>query len=902
MSSFKDPSQNFIDIHPRALDAIFRPKSVALIGAKDDAGTVGRTLLLNLIEHSFGGAVYPINPKRKEVCGLKCYASVSEVPEIIDVAIIVTPAATVPKLIAECALAKVRSCIVISAGFKELGDEGLKREEEMILVAKKANIPIIGPNCLGVMNPLFGLNATFAKGMALPGNIAFISQSGAMCTSVLDWSFQEKIGFSSFVSIGSMADIDFGDLIDYLGSDPETRSILIYMETVGNPRKFLSAAREIALEKPIIVIKAGRTQDAAKAAASHTGSLAGSDAIFDAALERVGVLRVNSISELFQMASVLARQPRPKGPRLAIMTNAGGPAVLATDAAILQGAALSKISESTERELNQFLPAAWSHSNPVDILGDADPKRFSQAMEVLAKDEGIDGILTILSPQDMTDPTKTAEKMLPFAKIKDKPFLTSWMGGLEVAKGIEILNKGGIPAFSFPDDAAKTFALMWTYSKNIQALYQISSYPSESFDEHKTNRAKKIIQESPKTLLDEYESKQILADYNIPVVETLIAKNEEEAVSYAEKIGYPSVLKLFSETITHKSDVGGVKLNLKNKEEVVLAFREIKEAVSKKVGSEYFQGVTVQKMIRLDGYELIIGSSVDPQFGPTILFGTGGQLVEVFKDSALALPPLTMTLARFLIEKTKISEALKGVRGKAPIDLEELQKILVRFSLMISENPRIAECDINPLLASPEGIIALDARIVLHEKHEKNLPRIAIRPYPYQYVRKVSLKNNTPVLVRPIRPEDEMGIVAFHKELSSNSVRQRYFDFISLDARVAHERLIRICFNDFDREICLVAEYERGLIGVIRVSKIPRENVAELTMIIRDAYHGQGLGSLLLQEALEVAKEEKIVQIHAHILDENGGMLHICRKAGFVIESTEQPHILLAVWKNKGIN
>jgi acetyltransferase len=896
-TQFKDPSQNFIDMHPRALDAIFRPKRVALIGAKDDPGSVGRTVLLNLIENSFGGTIYPVNPKREEVCGLKCYPSIGGIPEIIDLAIIVTPSTTVPKLILECVQSKVRSCIVISAGFKELGSEGLKLEEEMVKIARSGRLPIIGPNCLGVMNPLFGLNATFAKGMALPGNVAFISQSGAMCTSVLDWSFQEKIGFSSFVSIGSMADIDFGDLIDYLGSDPETRSILIYMETVGNARKFLSAAREIALEKPIIVIKAGRTLAAAKAAASHTGSLAGSDAIFDAALEQVGVLRVDNISELFQMASVLARQPRPKGPKLAIITNAGGPAVLATDAAILQGADLSKVSEQVMEELNSLLPLAWSHSNPIDILGDAGPERFAKTMAVLAKDEGSDGILAILSPQDMTDPTATAEKMLPFAKMKDKPLIASWMGGLEVSRGIEILNAGGIPAFPFPDDAARAFSLMWRYSKNIQALYQTTNYPSELLDQNQTKQAKKMIAASPKTLLDEFESKQILADYSIPVVETFIAKTKEEAAHYAEKIGYPCVVKLFSKTITHKTDVGGVKLGLKNKESVEAAFHEIEGSVEEKAGKEHFQGVTVQKMIRLEGYELIIGSSVDSGFGPTLLFGTGGQLVEVFKDRALALPPLTMTLARFLIEKTKIYEALKGVRGRAPIDLEELQKILVRFSLMITENPRIKECDINPLLASPDGIIALDARFVLYERDEKELPRLAIRPYPYQYVKKVQLKNGTSLLLRPIRPEDESLIVEFHKELSSHSVRQRYFDFVSLDERVAHERLVRICFNDFDREISLVAEDQGQITGVIRVSRIPRENIAELTMIILDAYHGQGLGTLLLQEALQVAKEEGIDEVRAHILDENSGMLHICKKGGFVIEKTGEPHILLATWK-----
>lgn len=899
MEQFKDPSQNFIDRHPRALDAIFRPKSVALIGAKDDAGSVGRTLLLNLMGNGFQGNIYPVNPKRKEVFGLKCYPTIEDVPEKVDLAIIVTPAATVPKLIQDCAKSHVKSCIVISAGFKELGEDGLKLEEEMLHYARMAKMPIIGPNCLGVMNPLFGLNATFAKDMALPGNVAFISQSGAMCTSVLDWSLQEKIGFSSFVSIGSMADIDFGDLIDYLGGDPETHSILIYMETIGDPRKFLSAAKEIALEKPIIVIKAGRTEVAAKAAASHTGSLAGSDDIFDAALERVGVLRVNTISELFQMASVLSRQPRPKGPKLAILTNAGGPGVLATDAAILQGAVLSPITEKTLKALDHVLPLAWSHSNPIDILGDADPDRFAKTIAILAEDEESDGILAILSPQDMTDPTESAKKILPFAHIKNKPLIASWMGGLGVAKGIEILNEGKIPVFRFPDDAAATFATMWRYSKNIQALYQRPSHNQENlFNQENKKRAQKLIAETPKTLLDEFESKQILADYNIPIVETFIAETEEEAVQFAEKIGYPCVIKLFSKTITHKTDVGGVKLGLKNKESVQGAYREIEETVAIRAGREHFQGVTVQKMIKLEGYELIIGSSTDSQFGPTLLFGTGGQLVEVFKDRALGLPPLTMTLAKFLIEKTKIYEALKGVRGKKPVDIEELQRILVRFSLLISENPRIKECDINPLLASPDGMIALDARFLLFDKEEKDLPRLAIRPYPDQYMKQAELKNGMSVLLRPIRPEDETSLVEFHKELSSGSVRQRYFAFVSLNQRIAHERLVRICFNDFDREIALVAEYQGRIIGVIRLSRIPGSDKSELTMIILDAYHGIGLGTLLLDVAILVAIEEGIQEISAHILDENSGMLHICKNANFTIQKTEEPHIILAELKH----
>lgn len=893
-STFTDPSQNIISRYPRALDAIFKPKTVAVIGAKDDAGSVGRTMLANLIGSHFPGKIYPVNPKRSEVLGLPCFSSIASIKEQVDLAIIVTPAFSVPALIQECVNAHVKSCIIISAGFKELGEKGLKLEQEAIAIAKRAKMPVIGPNCLGVMNPSYGLNATFARGMALPGNVAFISQSGAMCTSVLDWSFQEQIGFSSFVSIGSMADVDWGDIIDYLGGDPLTHSILMYMETIGDPRKFLSSVREIALEKPIIVIKAGRSAEAANAAASHTGSLAGSDEIFDAALQRVGVLRVNSIAELFQMASILARQPRPKGPRLAIVTNAGGPGVLATDATIMHGAELSPISGNTLESLNQVLPAAWSHSNPIDILGDAEPTRYAKTMEILSKDPDADGVLVILSPQDMTDPTETAKVLAPFTNFNKKPILASWMGGMSVADGIRILNQVNIPTFEYPDDAASTFAAMWRYSRNIHELYETPKDTVEMGASLEKEQMKLAIQNSEKELLDEFESKQLLAAYGIPTVETVIAKTQEEAVFAANKIGYPIVLKLFSKTITHKTDVGGVKLNLKDAEAVQRAFEEIQQSVLEKAGREHFQGVTVQKMVRLEGYELIIGSTVDPQFGPTLLFGSGGQLVEVYKDRALGFPPLNQTLARFLMEKTKIYEALKGVRGRAPVDLDGLEKILVAFSQMIIDNPRIKECDINPILASPDGCIALDARVLLFERCAK-IPPLAIRPYPAQYITTATLKDSTPILIRPIMPEDEPLIVNFHKELSEDSVRQRFFEFVSLDKRVAHERLMRICFNDFDREIALVAEIqsEKKIIGVIRLSRISTTDEAQMTMIILDAYHNLGLGSLLLKNALAIAEKENMRTILAQILDENMGMIKICERAGFIITSIS-PHILNA--------
>lgn len=907
-----DPSQDFMFLDHQPLDAIFKPKTVALIGAKDDPGTVGGTIMSNLLAGKFPGKIYPVNPKRAFVHDVKAYPNIGSIPEAVELAIIVTPAQTVLGIIRECVAANVKAAIIISAGFKELGPEGLAHELEIIAEAKKGGMRIIGPNCLGVMNPIYGLNATFAKGMALPGNLAFISQSGAMCTAVLDWSFREGIGFSSFVSIGSMADVNWGDLIDYLGDDPLTHSILIYMETIGDSRSFLTAAREIALEKPIIVIKPGRSLAAAKAAASHTGSLAGSDEVFDASLERVGVLRVNGISELFGMASVLSRQPRPKGPNLTIVTNAGGPSVLATDATAIHGAELSPITQETVEALNQFLPQAWSHHNPVDILGDASPERYAKTIEIIAQDPKTDGILVILSPQDVTDPEKTAEYLKPYANLVDKPILASWMGGESVAKGIEILTEAKIPVFEYPDDAAATFASMWRYSKNINSLYETPAtrdHAHESFISSKQREeVRSIIDHARKEgreLLSEFESKKILSLYGIPIVETLVASTIDEAVAFAKQLGFPIVLKLFSETITHKTDVGGVKLNLNNEDAVRTAYHEIEESVTRIAGKEHFQGVTVQKMIKLDGYELILGSSIDDQFGPVLLFGTGGQLVEVFKDRALALPPLTNALARRLMHKTKIYEALEGVRGRKPVDLVALEEILVSFSRLIVENRWIKECDINPLLASPDGLVSLDARIVLYGKNvkESELPKLAIRPYPSNYIVHDHLKNGLPVTLRPIKPEDEPLIAAFHKDLSENSVRQRYFEFLTLHERVAHDRLIRICFNDYDREFAIVAEIkdsiskELRIIGASRLTRIAGTPNARFTLVISDLFQNLGLGWKILNQLIHIGKMEKIENISAAILSENHHMINMCRKLGFQILSHDNPQLTYALLK-----
>lgn len=884
------------------LDVIFSPKSVALIGATEREGSVGRTILWNLMTNSFGGTIFPINPKRGSVMGIKAYPSIGEVPEQVDLAIIVTPARSVPDIIRECVNAGVKGAIVISAGFKEIGPEGVKLEQEILTEARKGQMRIIGPNCLGVMNPISGLNATFASSMARPGTVGFISQSGALLTSILDWSFRENVGFSSFVSIGSMLDIDWGDLIYYLGDDPRTKSIVIYMESIGNARSFLSAARDVALTKPIIVIKPGRTEAAAQAAASHTGSLTGSDEVLAAAFRRSGVLRVDSIDDLFNMAEVLAKQPSPRGPRLTIVTNAGGPGVLATDALITNRGELTPLSEKTMAELNEFLPPHWSHSNPVDILGDADAERYAKAIQIAANDENSDGLLVILTPQAMTDPTQTAQELKklygrPPQYQYGKPVLASWMGGADIASGEAILNQANIPTFAFPDTAARVFQYMWRYHKRLQSLYETPFLPEET--EESSQKIREITQmlvdvrQTGRTILTEYESKQVLAAYDIPTVETRLAQSANEAVQIADEMGYPVVLKLNSETITHKTDVGGVRLDLATESEVRHAYTTMEQSVTAKYSAKDFLGVTVQPMLTLkDGYELIIGASPDPQFGPVLLFGTGGTLVEVFKDRYLGLPPLTTTLARRMMERTKIYKALQGVRGRDPVDLAALEALLVRFGQLVADQRWIKEIDINPLFASADDLIALDARVVLYgpEVTEDELPELAIRPYPAQYIKNFMSKKELPLIIRPIRPEDEPMMVKFHETLSERSVYLRYFRAFQLDQRVEHERLTRICFVDYDRDMALVVTHKSEkpggdeIIAVGRLTKAHGDVEAEFAMLVSDQYQGQGIGTEVLIHLLAVGKQEGVKRVVAYLLSENRGMRAICLKLGFRLE------------------
>ena len=898
-----DPSSDVYRSESNPLDPIFAPQSVAVIGASERAGSVGRSVLWNLLSSPFGGTVFPVNAKRPNVLGIKAYPRLADLPDKVDLVVVSTPADTVPDLIGEAVDLGIPGAIIISAGFKEHGEHGNELERRITEIIR-GKMRVIGPNCLGVMNPVKGLNATFAHSIARPGNVAFLSQSGALCTAVLDWSLRENVGFSAFVSTGSMLDVNWGDLIDYFGNDPRTNSIVIYMESVGDARAFLSAAREVSLGKPVIVIKAGRTAAAAKAAASHTGALTGSDEVLDAAFRRSGVLRVNSIADIFFMSDVLAKQPRPRGRRLAIVTNAGGPGVLATDALVADGGELAELSPETLKAFDEILPPQWSHNNPVDILGDAEPERYAKSLEIAAKDSAIDGMLVILTPQDMTNPTQIAEKLKPYAKGLGKPVLASWMGGAEVAAGDQILNQAGIPTFQFPDSAVRAFNYMWRYAYNLRGLYETPALPQQADSELQRERAEQIIQAvraSGRTILTEFESKELLKAYGIPVVETQVALSEEEAVKAAETIGYPVVVKLHSLTITHKTDVGGVMLNLHDAAAVSRAFRLIQLFVSERMGADQFQGVTVQPMVKLDGYELIVGSSLDSQFGPVMLFGTGGQLVEVFKDRALALPPLNSTLALRLMEQTRIFTALKGVRGRKPVDISALEELLVRFSQLIVEQRWIKEIDINPLLASPERLLALDARVVVHgsEMSADELPKSAIRPYPQHLSDTWVMKDGNKVTIRPIRPEDEPLLIKFHQMLSERSVYLRYFQPLKLTQRVAHERLSRICFIDYDREMVLVAERadengEPEILAVGRLSKLHGLDEGELAAVAIDAAQHKGLGTELYRRLIDLAKRERLGKLVSNMLPENKEMRALCMKLGFKMFSSLEDNMIRA--------
>ncbi len=883
------------------LDKIFHPKSVAIIGASDEEGTVGCALMKNFRELGFDGRLYPVNIRKSEVFGLQAYPSVDQIPETVDLAVIATPAQTVPGVVEQCGKAGIKGLIIISAGFKEIGAEGKALEERITRLKKEYDLRIIGPNCLGVIRPSSRLNATFISKMPKPGNIAFISQSGALGTAILDWALHENIGFSNFVSIGSMIDVDFGDLIDYFGTDPKTKSILMYVEGLSDARKFMSAARHFARTKPIIVVKAGKFSESAKAAASHTGSLTGEDNIYDAAFKRAGVVRVDEIADLFNCAEVLGTQPLPKGPNLAIITNAGGPGVMATDALIARGGKVAKLSPKTMETLNSVLPPFWSRGNPIDILGDAHADRYKAVLEACLDDENVDGLLVIYTPQAVSEPVEIAKSITELVKNRtyhNKTILTSFMGYGAVEEANRILSANSIPTYSTPEQAIKTYLYMYQYKRNLELLYET---PEEiPVDVMAPKRPLMVILRNVAAAnrenLTEAEAKKFLEYYNFPVVKTAVARTADEAVCLAAQIGYPVVLKILSPQIIHKTDAGGVVLDLNNEAEVREAFDRIMQRAKQYNPDAEIQGTIVQKMVKKTGYEVIIGAKRDPLFGPVILFGMGGVGVELFKDFALGLPPLNQTLVRRMMEDTKVYQLLKGYRNVPPANIKLLEEVMVLFSQLLVDFPQLKEVDINPLFINEQDALAIDARIVIDRKQvfEKPEPHkhLVITPYPKKYETIWTLRDGRTVVLRPIKPEDEPLWLEMFQNFSEESIRFRFFQILK---DTPHETRVRYCNIDYDREIAIVAEMtENGrkkILGVARVGFEPDSKTGEIAFIVADPWQGLGLGTKMVDYVLEICKDMKIETVYAIMLSENFRAVNLMKKMGFAITSMDDGNI-----------
>lgn len=875
----------------RNLDKIFKPKRIAVIGANDTPGSVGFSVLRNLIGTGFDGVVYPVNVKRESVQGIHAYSRISALPNVPDLAIVATPAATVPDLIRECGEAGVGGMIILAAGFKEVGAAGRNLEAQLLAASQQfPHLRIIGPNCLGIIAPHRHLNASFAGSMPRAGNVAFLSQSGALCTSALDWAQEEHIGFSHFVSIGNMLDVSIADLIDYFGDDPETHSLILYLESITEAREFMSAARAFTRTKPIVAYKAGRFAESARAAASHTGAMAGEDAVFDAAFERAGIVRAFEIDDIFDCAELLAKQHPPTGPHLAIITNAGGPGVMATDALIARQGKLAQLSETTLAALNEALPDYWSHGNPVDVLGDATPERFVDAFGPVLHDPQVDGILVILTPQAMTDPSGIARAIGRAAQKAHKPVLAAWMGGASVHEGISHLNDVGIPTYTSPEHAIRAFMHLVAYGRNLEVLYETPrdipiNLSSTPLSDKKPQRD--VFIDRP--LLSEIEAKQRLADYGIPVTMPGSATNAEEAAALADEIGYPVVLKVLSPQITHKTDVGGVVLNLRHRKDVREAFAQIEQSVREHEPEAQFDGVSVQQMVTAEfGIELILGAHIDLTFGAVILVGTGGVAAEILRDRSLGLPPLNERLARRMLESLQSWPLLKGYRGRPGVNIDRLIEILVRFSYLIADSPEILECDINPLLATPTDMLALDARIVIDpQKTGPNVrpySHLAIRPYPEQFTQQQQTRDGDDILLRAIRPEDEPRWHALLATCTPDSIRSR---FRSLFKNTTHAMATRYCFIDYDRELAIVAEIEedgeKKLIGVGRLVADVNHESAEYAILVADPWQGRGIGSLLTGYCLKIAAIWGIREIVAETDWNNRRMLATFKEYGFEV-------------------
>ena len=876
------------------LNNIFNPKRIALIGVTTNPNSVSGKVLINLVSGGFRGVVYPVNPEHEAVMGIPCYPDIKSLPRAPDMGIICSSAEKVPAAVRDCGEAGIRGIIIISAGFKEVGETGLALEEEIRAeIRKYEGMRVLGPNCLGIIVPSMKLNASFAAEMPGQGNIAFISQSGALCTSVLDWAIEGKIGFSYFVSIGNSLDVEFGDLIDYFGEDENTHCIILYIESIQNPRRFMTAARAFARKKPIIVYKAGRFPESALVAASHTGAMASEDAVYDAAFQRVGLARVYEIGDIFSVAELIGRNRFPQGPRLGIVTNAGGPGVMATDALIASNGMLAKLSDETMRKLNENLPEYWSHGNPVDVLGDARAKRISRATQIVLEDPGVDAVLVILTPQAMTNTEATAREISSLMAGTRKPVLAAWLGGQSMHKADDILVEAGIASYRTPEQAIKAFMTLVAYSKNLKTLYETpKDVPVEfSVDREKMRQKFNILIKDKGQVLSEDISKNILESYGISTTRPVLAQSADEAVEIAGKQGYPVVLKIQSRDISHKSDVGGVQLNLGNEKLLRAAFERIMESVKLKRPDAIVEGISVQKMVsEKDAVELILGIKKDNVFGTILMVGMGGITAELFADKALGFPPLNERLARQMLESLKIYPLLKGYRGSPPKNIDQIIQIMIRLSYLAADYPEITELDINPLLVTTEDAVALDARIMLDTgiagKDQVPFAHLALHPYPEKYVRIVTLQDGKEVTLRPIKPEDEPMWLEMIGNCSKESLYSRFRYFFQWQT---HEVATRYCYIDYDREIAIVAETQEGserkLVGVGRLIADPDHETVEYAILIIDAYQQKDLGNLITDFCMEIAGKWKLQKIVAQTTTDNSSMISVFKKRGFTIKT-----------------
>ncbi len=870
------------------LAKLFEPSSIAVIGASDSETAVGGQLMANLVSNGFKGALYPVNPRHEKVHGLQAYKSVSDIDHPVELAIIATPATTIPAIMRDCAEHGVSAAIVISAGFAEVGPKGLELQNEIVDIAKTYNIPLVGPNCLGIVRPRVGMNATFAKSSAQNGQLALVAQSGAICTALLDWADSENFGFSAVASLGATADVGFGEVLDYLAVDPETKSILLYIEGISDSRTFMSGLRAAARLKPVIVVKSGRNAGGTRAAVSHTGAMAGADNVFDSAIERAGAVRVKSISQLFAAAKVLASGIRVEGSRLAIITNGGGPGVMAADRAFDLKVDLADFSAHTLEQLDSVLPAFWSHSNPVDILGDAPPERYRQATEIILKDANVDGVLVLLTPQAMTDPTGCARAVVEARGKSAKPILTCWLGETLVSEGRSILAGAGIPHLRSPEAGVEAFAYLACYRVNQKALLQTPG-PLSEHNEPDVEGAQLIIENAlseRRHTLNIAEAKAILRAFHIPTSPSINVSTAADALVAAESVGLPVAMKINSPEITHKSDVGGVRLNIREPRSVRTAFREMMDSVKAVMPDAHIDGVTIEPMVSKPyARELIIGVSNDDVFGPVISFGTGGIAVEVYGDSHVALPPLNEYLSKRLINSTRAAKMLGAFRNLPAANINALINVLQRVSEIVCELPAIDELDINPVLLDDHELIAVDARITVRAPatSTREFGHMAIHPYPTELVSSWQLADGTDITLRPIRPEDAEIEQDFVTNLSDNS---KYFRFIQTFDALTPQMLARFTQIDYDTEMALIAvindeKTDARAIGVARYVSNPDRESCEFALTVADEWQNKGVGRELMQHLMSIAKDRGIEVMMGEVLRNNSKMLKMCQKLGF---------------------